>query len=412
MTESPQHQRGSRETSTSSPKNGVSTAKGTRMKKPSWWNLAQLKGDAIDKFGPTGRMLLDQAMTTGKTVFAGSCRGILEDDDEEGQKAFMKALVELTGAGLSLTSGPIFGRGVLDTWLTFEDGAVSVQIGLDGKLSVGVLCLNEEMYMSIAKVLGDFLLPDHVRQPVYSLADGRDGVEIVEVGLAGSQFEKENYEEEVVEGFDFIVSELQRDPPLGRLVILEGEPGSGKTFFVRGIIHEVLDAIFVLVPPHLVDSLAGPQLVPMLVRARGMAGSSKPIVLVIEDADKALVPREEGSLAAISALLNVSDGILGHALNIRIVTTTNASIEEIDEALKRPGRLSKHLNIGLLSPEKASEVYARITEGEEVDFEGPVSLAQVYQFALAEDIAEEDDGDEDDEDDDDDDDEDDDEDDE
>jgi len=334
----------------------------------------------------------------GKTVFAGSCRGILEDNDENGQKAFLEALVEKTEAITTLTGGPIFGRGTFDTWLSWEEGVITIQIGLDSKISVQVACLDENKYMVIAETLGEHLLPDHVRQPVYALAEGPHGVEIVEVGLAGEPYAKGNYEDDVNEGFDFIIAELQREPPLGRLIILEGEPGSGKTYLVRGVIHEVLDAIFVLIPPHLVDSLAGPQLVPMLVRARGMAGSSKPIVLVIEDADKALVPREEGSLAAISALLNVSDGILGHALNLRIVCTTNADIEEIDDALKRPGRLSKHLSIGLLSKEKAAEVYARITEGEEVEFEAATSLAQVYQFALQAELDEEDEDEDDDED--------------
>jgi hypothetical protein len=375
-----------------------------------------VKGGTIDKYGPLGQMILDHALTVNETVFAGSCRGILEDNDENGQKALLEDLVTTTNAMTTLTEGPIFGRGTFDSWLTWDGGCITIQIGLDGKISAHVTCLNEELYMKIAEKLGEHLLPDHVRQPVYSLAEGASGVEIIEVGLAGEHFEKGNYEDDVAEGFDFIVEELQRDPPLGRLVILEGEPGCGKTFFVRGIINEVMDAIFVLIPPHLVESLAGPQLVPMLVRARGMAGSSKPIVLVIEDADQALVPREEGSLASISALLNVSDGILGHALNIRILCTTNAELEDMDPALQRPGRLSKHLHIGLLSKEKAAEVYARITEGEEVEFDSETSLAQVYQFVLQADIAEEDedtdDDDEDDEDDDDDDDDDDDEDDE
>lgn len=381
----------------------------------SWWNST--KATVVGNLGPLGGMLLDQAMASKATLYSGHCQGFLEHPDlEEGKKYLLEALVEKTGAHTPYTEGPIFGRGTFDTWLTWDTGAIQLKIGLDNKLSVTVSCLDESTYMLVADTLGEHILPDHVRQPVYSLAEGPQGVEIIEVGLAGQDFEDDNYEAETVEGFYSIAAELQRDNPIGRLVILEGSPGSGKTFLVRGLIHEVLDAIFVLVPPHLVDSLAGPQLVPMLVRARGMAGTNRPIVLVIEDADKALVPRDEGSLAAISALLNVSDGILGHALNIRVLCTTNATIDEIDSALLRPGRLSRHLHLGDLSPEKAKEVFMRLTNGEkgELEFDKPTSLAQVYETIKALQIMEdeedeEEDAGDDDEDDEDDDDEDDDE---
>jgi hypothetical protein len=248
----------------------------------SWWNST--KATIVGNLGPLGGMLLDQAMTSKATLYSGHCQGFLEHPDlEEGKKYLLEALVEKTGAHTPYTEGPIFGRGTFDTWLTWDTGAIQIKIGLDNKLSVTVSCLDENTYMLVADTLGEHILPDHVRQPVYSLAEGPQGVEIIEVGLAGQDFEDDNYEAETVEGFYSIAAELQRDNPIGRLVILEGSPGSGKTFLVRGLIHEVLDAIFVLVPPHLVDSLAGPQLVPMLVRARGMAGTNRPIVLVIED---------------------------------------------------------------------------------------------------------------------------------
>lgn len=368
---------------------------------PPWWN-ASFCSD-MERFGPTARMMVHHAITTGAQVWAGTCKGVLEDQGEDNAKeAFLGALCEVVGAKAIFATGPVFGRGTHETWLAWDKGAITVTFGIDDKVHISFTTTDEDHYGSLGERIGEYLLPENVRQPVYALAETGGGIEIQEVGLAGQPYEPDNYEEDVSDGFSFIVDDLQRDEPVGRLTIIEGDPGTGKTFFIRGIINEVLDAIFVLVPSHMVDDLAGPELVPMLIKAHGLAGSTKPIVLVIEDADRALVPREEGSLAAISALLNVSDGILGRVLNLRILCTTNQPIEEIDEALKRPGRLSKHLHIGPLSKERAEAVYARITEGEEVEFEGEVTLSQVYQFARTEEIAEEE-GDEDEEDDDDDD---------
>lgn len=374
---------------------------------PAWWDADRLQGTLIDKLGITGRMLLDYAMVSDKTVFSGTCSGILENQEEEGQQEFFSAITNATHGKVLITAAPIFGRGIYELLILWETGVAGVTIGLDGKVSVSLQDFDSESFKHVSALLGEHLLPENVRQPVYSLAESPGGgIEVIEVGMAGSGFERENYNEEVQLGFDFIVSELTRSNPIGRLAILDGPPGTGKTYFLRGLMNEILDAIFILIPPHLVEALAGPQLIPTLVRSRGLAGSDKPIILVIEDADKALVPREKGSLAAISSLLNVTDGIIGHSLNIRVLCTTNAKLDDIDPALRRASRLSRHLSVGLLSPAKASEVFSRITEGESFEFKEDTSLAAVYQEALQVEIAQDEEDDEDETDDDDDDDED------
>jgi hypothetical protein len=343
-------------------------------------------------------------------VYSGTCKGVLEDISEGLVVAMRKLLTELTievGGTPIYTSGPIFGRGESTTNLIWSDGSISLKVGIDSKVSILVSTTDGTKYEKLGKIIGDHLLPENVRQPVYSLAEGPNGIEVIEVGVAAQSWEEGNYTPDVVEQFKFSVSELQNENPTGRLILVYGEPGTGKTFFICGLINEVLDAIFVLIPSHMVEDLAGPKLIPMLIRARALSDSDKPIVLVIEDADKALVPREAGSLASISSLLNISDGIVGRTLNLRVVCTTNAKETEIDPALMRAGRLSTKIEIGLLSKEQAQEVFFRVSEGETcVEFEGPVPLAEVYRFARslemedeAEETDESEDEDEDDEDD-------------
>jgi hypothetical protein len=383
----------------------------TPYEAPKWWD-STLGSDSLE---PMTQMLVNHASTTGKLVYSGTCKGVLEDISEGLVVAMRKLLTELTvevGGTPIYTSGPIFGRGENHTKLIWPDGAITLRVGVDSKVSILVSTTDGSKYEKLSKIIGDHLLPENVRQPVYSLAEGPNGVEIIEVGVANQPWEEGNYTPEVVEQFKFSVSELQNENPTGRLILVYGEPGTGKTFFICGLINEVLDAIFVLIPSHMVEDLAGPKLIPMLIRARSLSDSDKPIVLVIEDADKALVPREEGSLASISSLLNISDGIVGRTLNLRVVCTTNAKETEIDPALMRAGRLSTKIEIGPLSPEQAQEVFFRVSDGVTCgEFEGPVPLAEIYRFARTLQIEEEseetdeseDDEDEDDDDDDDDD---------
>lgn len=363
--------------------------KATSIKKPSWWNALNL--ESMEKYSATARMVLDHSVCSGQIVYSGSCRGTLEDADlENAFEDFVNVLVNKVGGSASFAHCPVFGRGEVETWVLWEKGSITIRQGADKKVAVQVTTFSIDDYTIVVALFGDYLIPENVRQPVYSLAEGSNGIEITEVGLAGETLERTNYVKEVLDGYEYIIEELRRGAPIGRLSIIYGEPGSGKTYLIRGLINEIPDAIFVLIPSHLVEDLAGPQLVPMLIRARSLAGTDNPIVLIIEDADKALVPREQGSLAAISSLLNVSDGILGHTLNLRVVCTTNAALEDIDPALKRAGRLSLQLNIGLLSTEKCKEIYERLMNGETATFEKPLPLAEVYRFASTESYADSD----------------------
>ena len=66
-----------------------------------------------------------------------------------------------------------------------------------------------------------------------------------------------------------------------------------------------------------------------------------------------------------------------------IVATTNAKHQDLDPAIKRPGRLTAFQTVGALSPAKALEVYKRLMSTESpVEFsKKAMTLAEVYQFA-------------------------------
>ena len=84
-----------------------------------------------------------------------------------------------------------------------------------------------------------------------------------------------------------------------------------------------------------------------------------PTVLIIEDADEVLASRGLDNLAAISSILNLADGILGRALDVRVIATSNIKIKEVDKALLRDGRLCRSHDFTELSAEQSQAIYER-----------------------------------------------------
>jgi ATP-dependent 26S proteasome regulatory subunit len=115
--------------------------------------------------------------------------------------------------------------------------------------------------------------------------------------------------------------------------------------------------------------------------------NKKPLILVLEDADMALVSRKSsrGNPAALAEILNLGDGLIGEMLDLRIIATTNAERIELDPAITRPGRMCTHLTLGELPTPQLAGIYNRLTEGESgpamVKKSQATTLAEVYRLA-------------------------------
>lgn len=217
------------------------------------------------------------------------------------------------------------------------------------------------------------------RGTVYMLGSTQVGYQLFELGCAGITLEKINYPENVIKDYEEIRDQLESSTPQGRLVILNGEPGTGKTYLVRSLLKDVKKSVFVFIPPHLVSHLVDPNFIPTLLQLVKDEGSVN-ITLVVEDADLILLKRAGDNMPSISSILNFTSGIVGDMLNVKIVATTNAKRLDLDHAVLRDGRLLKHVEIGPLTPEKCKEVYKNLT-GEEKDFKTSLILGSVYKQA-------------------------------
>ncbi|HRF20451.1 MAG TPA: AAA family ATPase, partial [Chitinophagaceae bacterium] len=103
---------------------------------------------------------------------------------------------------------------------------------------------------------------------------------------------------------------------------------------------------------------------------------NKNSILVIEDAENIVVSRDKNSKSPVSALLNITDGLLSDCLNIQVICSFNTDISKIDGALLRKGRLIAKYEFRELSAAKANALSVKL--GFNKEFTQPASLADIY----------------------------------
>lgn len=260
-------------------------------------------------------------------------------------------------------------------------GLINVCNGPDG-FNCRIVQTDEALFNQLKALVEEFVEPKTSEGRVYVLVATNKGVQLSSIGVAGVPFEEGNYTPDIAALFKHVVEDLNLHDPCGRLIILDGEPGTGKTYMVRSIVGAVPKAVFVFLPSGILERVVDPGFINVLLEAK-RNGAGGPIVLIIEDADFYLMKRDGGNNSPVSVLLNLGNGILGDMIDVRVVCTTNLDMKrgDLDEAITRDMRLCRQLNIGALNPEQASAVYKRLT-GKDFDFKKDfVTLAQVYRAA-------------------------------
>jgi hypothetical protein len=221
---------------------------------------------------------------------------------------------------------------------------------------------------------------------VFVISSAGGNLTLNNLGNLKYSFIQDNYEDKVLKGFEYVSKEFNAENPNGRITIINGPPGGGKTNLIKGLISDIKNCLTILLPSKFVIELDTPGLVSLLIEERATLyldddSSSlkrKSILFVVEDADDCLVPRDGANMSTISSLLNYTDGIFGSMLDLRIIATTNADHMNFDQALLRPGRLCRHIVVEALSPNKATQVYKRLSNGREKVYNKPTTLAQIY----------------------------------
>lgn len=142
----------------------------------------------------------------------------------------------------------------------------------------------------------------------------------------------------------------------GRLIIMHGSPGTGKTTALRALAREWRDwcqSDLVIDPQQLFGDPA--------YLAKVATGSRTPgdprawRLLLLEDSDD-LIRADNGQPASqqLARLLNLTDGLLGQGGNVIVAVTTNEKIGRLHPAVLRPGRCMAQIEVGPLPYEQAT----------------------------------------------------------
>ena len=180
-----------------------------------------------------------------------------------------------------------------------------------------------------------------------------------------------NYGAEFLKIHNLIIDRLNKPNDKG-IILLHGDPGTGKTSYIKHLTSLIMDKDILFIPPSMAEMLSEPTIIPFLM-------DHKNSILIIEDAERVIGDREgNGSPAGVSNILNLTDGILGDCLNIQVVATFNMKREKIDKALLRKGRLIAEHKFEKLSIEDTNKLLKNLNK-EQISEEG-MCLADIYNI--------------------------------
>lgn len=245
--------------------------------------------------------------------------------------------------------------------------------------------LSKQLLRIVRKYVEIELPPSHV----HSLMANGDNLVLESLGQINKPLVRENYTEEVIKDIDHVIYDLKNLKPCGKLVVIDGPPGTGKSSLIESLLS-IEELMFILVPSHQLIQWGNPQLLKLLLKHKETTKNQ--MVFIIEDADECLVNRDNGgsNKNAISTLLNMSDGILGNLLDLRIIVTTNASTQDFDPAIIRDSRLCKRIEVNELPIAMANKVYQRLTNTDKNPFNSPATLAEIYKLSNSPDSVQQD----------------------
>lgn len=150
------------------------------------------------------------------------------------------------------------------------------------------------------------------------------------------------------------------------ILLLIGPPGTGKTTFIRGLLHHASRNAIVTYDEKILDR--------DYVFAQFVEGEVG--VMVIEDADNFLKSRSNGN-TMMHRFLNVGDGLISTKGKKLIFSTNLPSTNDIDSALIRPGRCFDIVSFDNYTKEQANNLAKKLG----VDFKPKDNKSDTYSLA-------------------------------
>lgn len=201
-----------------------------------------------------------------------------------------------------------------------------------------------------------------------------DGYVVIpsEINSVDVDIEK-NYNDDFKPIYDDIVDFIGSNEKKSGLVVLNGKPGTGKSYLIRHLIKNV-NGNYILIPPSMVKNLSNPEFTSFLM-------SNTNSIFILEDCENVIKDRSFVDVtSAVSSILNMSDGIMSDIFNGKFICTFNADMSTIDEAVLRKGRCFANYTFDKLSKNKVKTLLNE--KGIELDEYEDMTLADIYNYNI------------------------------
>ncbi len=156
------------------------------------------------------------------------------------------------------------------------------------------------------------------------------------------------------------------DPPKG--VLLHGPPGTGKTLLARAVAFETEAHFITISGPEIMSKFYG-QSEENLRKVFEEAKKEAPSIIFIDELDSIAPKRGEvtGEVErrVVAQLLSLLDGLEGRG-EVIVIGATNR-VNDIDPALRRPGRFDREIEIGVPDTSGRHEILQIHTRGMPLD---------------------------------------------
>jgi len=229
-------------------------------------------------------------------------------------------------------------------------GLMEIRLVVTSTVPKGIVRVTEETEIELA--------------PEYSEAQDRDLLEVTYDDLGGIKPVVQKVREmiELPLKHPELFDRLGIDPPKG--VLLHGPPGTGKTLLAKAVAHES-EAFFTAINgPEIMGKFYG-ESEERLRQIFAEAEQRAPAVIFIDELDSIAPKRAEvtGEVERriVAQLLTLMDGLKARR-NVVVIGATNR-VDAIDEALRRPGRFDREIEVRIPDQQGRLEILQIHTRG-------------------------------------------------